>query len=84
MRALLRGAGFEEQGDFFVLALDTPAHGAQEALNKLPGITSVTVERVSIEDALHQLIFFGTTLNINGILFFCKIFCSQIIAFQLR
>jgi hypothetical protein len=35
VRALLRGAGFVEEGEFLVLALDTPSDGVQSALAKL-------------------------------------------------
>lgn len=35
VRALLRGAGFEEEGEFLVLAPATATHGVQDALSKL-------------------------------------------------
>ena len=35
MRALLRGAGFEEKGEFLILALETPIDGVQAALTAL-------------------------------------------------
>lgn len=35
VRALLRGAGFEEQGDFLTMAPDTPTEGVEAALAKL-------------------------------------------------
>jgi len=35
VRALLRGAGFVEEGEFLVMAADTPADGAAQALSAL-------------------------------------------------
>jgi len=51
VRALLRGAGFEEDGDFLTLALETPADGVQAAIDKLDGEVARRAEAVDAAKA---------------------------------
>jgi len=48
VKALLRGAGFVEEGEFLVLALETPSDGVQTALSKLEELAQ---ERAASADA---------------------------------
>lgn len=54
VRALLRGAGFAENGEYLVLATETPADGAQTALAELDALAQ---QRASASEAAKQSLF---------------------------
>jgi len=51
VRALLRGAGFVEDGEFLVLAMETPVDGTQNALSELQAAVQ---QRASAAEATKQ------------------------------